>query len=121
MRPSWRWTTCHRGGSFPTHGPPSRKPSRTPTSTSSAWRRRWSGMPNQQGGLSPERARAGTISSMSDQHLSQIATQWTMLFAAHKGPDDEAAQARRDLMLRYCGAVYRYLAKVVRDPHLAEE
>ncbi len=58
---------------------------------------------------------------MSDQHLSQIATQWTMLFEAHKGPDDGAAKARRELMLRYCGAVYRYLAKVVRDPHLAEE
>src|SRR5215470_4444044 len=58
---------------------------------------------------------------MSDQHLSQIATQWTMLFQAHKGPDDDAIQVRRALMLRYCGAVYRYLAKVVRDPHLAEE
>jgi RNA polymerase sigma-70 factor (ECF subfamily) len=58
---------------------------------------------------------------MSDQHLSQIATQWTMLFQAHKGPDDAAIQARRALMLRYCGAVYRYLSKVVRDPNLAEE
>jgi RNA polymerase sigma-70 factor (ECF subfamily) len=44
-----------------------------------------------------------------------------MLFQAHKGPDDAAIQARRALMLRYCGAVYRYLSKVVRDPNLAEE
>ena len=58
---------------------------------------------------------------MSDQHLSQIATQWSMLFEAHRGPDDAAAQARRELMLRYCGAVCRYLAKVVGDAHLAEE
>lgn len=58
---------------------------------------------------------------MSDQHLSQIATQWTMLFKAHKGQEDAAVHARRELMLRYCGAVYRYLAKVVRDPNLAEE
>jgi RNA polymerase sigma-70 factor (ECF subfamily) len=58
---------------------------------------------------------------MSEQHLSQIITQWTMLFEAHKGPEDAAVKARRELMLRYCGAVYRYLARVVRDPHLAEE
>ena len=58
---------------------------------------------------------------MDDQHLSQIATQWSMLFEAHRGSDDAAVRARRELMLRYCGAIYRYLAKVVRDSHLAEE
>jgi RNA polymerase sigma factor (sigma-70 family) len=58
---------------------------------------------------------------MSDQHLSQIATQWTMLFDAHRGPDDAAQKARKALMIRYCGAVYRYLARVVRDPALAED
>jgi RNA polymerase sigma factor (sigma-70 family) len=58
---------------------------------------------------------------MNEQHLSQIATQWTMLFAAHRGPEDTAQQARKALMLRYCGAVYRYLVRVVRDPGLAEE
>lgn len=58
---------------------------------------------------------------MSDQHLSQIATQWTMLFDAHRGPEDAAQKARKVLMLRYCGAVYRYLARVVRDSALAED
>lgn len=58
---------------------------------------------------------------MSDQHLSQIATQWTMLFDAHRGPEDAAQRARKALMLRYCGAVYRYLARVVRDSSLAED
>jgi len=58
---------------------------------------------------------------MNEQHLSQIATQWTMLFEAHRGPEDTAQQARKALMLRYSGAVYRYLARVVRDPGLAEE
>lgn len=56
-----------------------------------------------------------------NQHLSQIVTQWTMLHQAHKGQPDEATAARQQLMLRYCGAVYRYLARAVRDPVLAED
>lgn len=56
-----------------------------------------------------------------NQHLSQIVTQWTMLYRAHKGHQDEAAVARQELMLRYCGAVYRYLLRSVRDPALAED
>src|SRR5262245_25564532 len=60
----------------------------------------------------------GVRVTMSDQHLSQIATQWTMLFDAHRGPEDAAQKARKALMIRYCGAVYRYLARVVRDPAL---
>ncbi|MFQ3650479.1 MAG: sigma-70 family RNA polymerase sigma factor [Gemmataceae bacterium] len=58
---------------------------------------------------------------MNEEHLSQITTQWTMLFDAHRGPEDAAQKARKTLMLRYCGAVYRYLARVVRDPAVAEE
>jgi len=56
-----------------------------------------------------------------DQHLSQIVTQWTMLHQAHKGEADAATAARQQLMLRYCGAVYRYLVRAVRDPALAED
>jgi RNA polymerase sigma factor (sigma-70 family) len=56
-----------------------------------------------------------------EQHLSHIATQWTMLYRAHKGAADEAAAAQQELMLRYCGAVYRYLLKAVRDPTVAED
>jgi RNA polymerase sigma-70 factor (ECF subfamily) len=56
-----------------------------------------------------------------EQHLSQIATQWTMLYRAHKGADDEAAAARQALMQRYCGAVFRYLLRAVRDPSVAED
>ena len=50
-----------------------------------------------------------------DQRLSQIATQWTMLYQAHKGQAEEAAVARQILMQRYCGAVFRYLLRAVRD------
>jgi RNA polymerase sigma-70 factor (ECF subfamily) len=58
---------------------------------------------------------------MNEQHLSQIATQWSMLFDAHRGTEDAAQRARKQLMLRYSGAVYRYLARVVRDPGVAED
>lgn len=56
-----------------------------------------------------------------EQHLSQIVTQWTMLAKAHRGAPDEAEAARRDLMQRYCGAVYRYLLRVVRQEDLARD
>ena len=55
------------------------------------------------------------------QHLSQIATQWSVLYQAHKGDQTEAARARQLLMQRYCGAVYRYLLRAVRDPAVAED
>src|SRR3954454_13818803 len=55
------------------------------------------------------------------QHLSQIATQWSVLYQAHKGDETEAARARQLLMQRYCGAVFRYLLKAVRDPSVAED
>lgn len=55
------------------------------------------------------------------QHLSQIATQWSVLRQAHGGPSDEAAAARQLLMQRYCGAVFRYLLALVRDPSAAED
>ncbi len=55
------------------------------------------------------------------QHLSQIATHWTMLRQAHGGEADEAVAARQALMERYCGAVFRYLLRAVRDPSVAED
>jgi RNA polymerase sigma-70 factor (ECF subfamily) len=56
-----------------------------------------------------------------EQQLSHIATQWTMLYRAHQGAANEVAAARQQLMLRYCGAVYRYLLRAVRDPTIAED
>ena len=55
------------------------------------------------------------------QHLSQIATHWTMLRQAHGGEADGAAAARQALMERYCGAVFRYLFRRVRDASVAED
>src|SRR4051812_9069470 len=55
------------------------------------------------------------------QHLSHIATQWSVLRQAHRGDETEAARARQILMQCYCGAVYRYLLRAVRDPGVAED
>jgi RNA polymerase sigma-70 factor (ECF subfamily) len=43
---------------------------------------------------------------------------WSMLFQAHQGP---ANTAQHQLLLRYHGAVYRYLVGMLRDPASAEE
>jgi RNA polymerase sigma-70 factor (ECF subfamily) len=56
-----------------------------------------------------------------DQRLSRIATLWTVVFRAHEGAADRAQDARNHLMLRYSGAVYRYLLGAVRDPDVAGE
>jgi RNA polymerase sigma factor (sigma-70 family) len=56
-----------------------------------------------------------------DPHLSQMSTQWTMVFQAHAGTPDEAHIAASRLMCRYAGAVHRYLLKALRDPDAADE
>jgi RNA polymerase sigma-70 factor (ECF subfamily) len=53
--------------------------------------------------------------------LSSITTVWTAVLKAHQGQADEAGVARRAVLERYLGAVYRYLLGSVRDPDLAEE
>lgn len=59
--------------------------------------------------------------SESGDRLSGITTAWTLINAAHGGPEDEARSARGDLMRRYGGAAYRYLLGALRDPEAAEE
>ena len=55
-----------------------------------------------------------------DQRLSRIATHWTVVFQAHDG-NDPTCTARNQLLLRYSGAVYRYLLGAVRDPDAAAD
>ena len=55
------------------------------------------------------------------QRLSRIQTHWSQVFQAHQGQGDAAAAAQRELLLRYHGAVYRYLLGTLRDPEAAEE
>lgn len=57
-----------------------------------------------------------------NHRLSRISTQWSMIFQAHEGGGDTAERlAQQVLLQRYCGAVYRYLLGIARDPDVADE
>jgi len=56
-----------------------------------------------------------------EPRLSELSTQWTMLFQAHHGTPEQVNDALRLMMLRYSGAVHRYLLKTVGDPDEAQE
>ncbi len=55
-----------------------------------------------------------------EQHLSHIATQWSVVRRAHSDDDDRAA-AQQALLERYGGAVRRYLIASLRDTDAADE
>src|SRR5437016_8659 len=56
-----------------------------------------------------------------DDHLSRIATKWTLVCRAHEDEEGAAAQAQREMLDRYGGAVRRYLQGVLRDSDAADE
>ena len=56
-----------------------------------------------------------------DPRLSEMSTQWTMLFQAHHGTPEQMNDALRIMMLRYEGAVHRYFLKAVGDPEAVRE
>lgn len=56
-----------------------------------------------------------------EQRLSRIATLWTIVFEAHGTGADSVVAARNRLLLRYSGAVYRYLLGATRDPEAATD
>jgi RNA polymerase sigma factor (sigma-70 family) len=56
-----------------------------------------------------------------DERLSRIETQWTVLLRAHETAASGARDARDQLLIRYTGAVYRYLLGAVRDPDAAAD
>ena len=56
-----------------------------------------------------------------EPRLSELSTQWTMLFQANHGTPEEASDALRLMMLRYSGAVHRYLLKTVDDSEEVKE
>ena len=57
-------------------------------------------------------------SPQEQQRLSRIETLWTQMFRPSAG-QDKSEGPPRDLVLRYYGAVYRYLLGIVRDEDLA--
>lgn len=57
----------------------------------------------------------------SNDRLSRIRTHLTKWLEAHQGEGEAAVAARRELVLRYYGAVYRYLLSMLREPAAAED
>src|SRR5437762_760286 len=55
------------------------------------------------------------------EHLSRIRTRLTVWLEAHQGEGAAAIAARQQLVLRYYGAVYRYLLGMLHDPAVAED
>jgi RNA polymerase sigma-70 factor (ECF subfamily) len=53
--------------------------------------------------------------------LSDIDTAWAMLHRAHQQQGSTAERARNELLLRYYGAVYRYLLGILHDAAAAED
>jgi RNA polymerase sigma-70 factor (ECF subfamily) len=60
-------------------------------------------------------------SQKTSQHLSQIATLWTVLREAHGDSLGGVAAAQQRLVERYSSAIYRYLLGAVRDPDVAAD
>jgi RNA polymerase sigma-70 factor (ECF subfamily) len=57
----------------------------------------------------------------SQNRLSRLKTHWTLGFQAHQGRADEAVLAQQQLVLRYYGAIYRYLLGMLGNAEAAEE
>jgi RNA polymerase sigma-70 factor (ECF subfamily) len=53
--------------------------------------------------------------------LSQLSTEWALVFQSHRGTPEQVAAAQAELMGRYAGAVHRYLLAALRDPEAASE
>ncbi len=56
-----------------------------------------------------------------DRQLSQISTEWSMVFQVIRGSPEQVSAAQAELMNRYAGAVHRYLLAALRDPDAAAE
>jgi RNA polymerase sigma-70 factor (ECF subfamily) len=56
-----------------------------------------------------------------DERLSRISTMWSVLQQAHGGEPDAVSAARKLLLERYGGAVYRYLLAALRDRDAADD
>jgi RNA polymerase sigma-70 factor (ECF subfamily) len=53
--------------------------------------------------------------------LSRISTCWTLVAKAHRGPQEAIPEAQKQLLERYCGAIYRYLLGALRNADAADE
>ena len=63
----------------------------------------------------------GRHALVDQSRLSQLTTQWTLIFDACRGPDDAVKAAQAEVLQRYCGAIYRYALRVLGEADLADE
>jgi RNA polymerase sigma-70 factor (ECF subfamily) len=56
-----------------------------------------------------------------NERLSRIQTRMSVWLQAHQGEGEAAVSARQQLVLRYYGAVYRYLLGMLHNPAAAED
>jgi RNA polymerase sigma-70 factor (ECF subfamily) len=56
-----------------------------------------------------------------DPRLSQLSTEWSLVFQLREGTPEQVGAAQVELMHRYAGAVHRYLLAVLHDPEAASE
>jgi hypothetical protein len=54
-----------------------------------------------------------------DRQLSQISTEWSMVFQVIRGSPEQVSAAQAELMNRYAGAVHRYLLAALRNQDAA--
>jgi RNA polymerase sigma-70 factor (ECF subfamily) len=57
----------------------------------------------------------------TETRLNQICTLWSQVRQAHADPGEAGRAAREALLLRYGGAIHRYLLGVLRNSHAADE
>jgi DNA-directed RNA polymerase specialized sigma24 family protein len=55
------------------------------------------------------------------ERLSRIKAHWSEVLRAHQGQPEAMTAAQQELLLRYHGAVYRYLLGMLREPDAAQE
>jgi RNA polymerase sigma-70 factor (ECF subfamily) len=58
---------------------------------------------------------------VSDQRLSLIRTQWSLVYLAHHGPAEAKESARQQLLDRYGEAVRRYLRRLLQDSETVDD
>ncbi|MEQ1824625.1 MAG: hypothetical protein ABL921_01720 [Pirellula sp.] len=56
-----------------------------------------------------------------EDHLSRISTCWSLVIQAHGDNVNDVVLARKKLLERYCGAIFRYALAALHDPAAAEE
>jgi DNA-directed RNA polymerase specialized sigma24 family protein len=56
-----------------------------------------------------------------ESHLSRIETNWTAVVRGHQAAVDDGVAARAELLMRYGGAVRRYLLASLRDVDAADD